>query len=137
MKIGRVVDLSQEVNLLDLKPFERIVAAARSAYRNTDMYRRRFAETEEQAEEARRKVLNSLIANLSATLLPFEATNLLEGKNDIARAIVVEVPVRYSEYIDEALAAHEFDAFNIRVISASDLLTKHADVPSLLYVEKR
>lgn len=137
MKIGRVVDLSQPVNLRDLKPFERIVVAVQSAYQSTELYRRRFAESEEQKEEARRKVLSSLITNLSATLLPFESTNLLEGKGDIARAVVIEVPVRYSEFVEEALTAHEFDAYNIRIITASELLVKHADVPCLLYVEKR
>ena len=55
VKVGRMVDVDQDVNLADLSPLDRIISSAINAYRNTSMYRRRFAETEEKKEEQDRK----------------------------------------------------------------------------------
>ena len=53
--VGRVVDVDADVNLADLSPLDRIIASATNAYRNTGLYKRRYAESEERRQgEGRR-----------------------------------------------------------------------------------
>lgn len=137
MKIGRLVDIDHPVNLSELKPLERIVVSATYAYRNTDLYKRRFAESEEQKEAAKRKQLDTLINIIQATIMPFDQGNILESVGDEATAIVIEIPPRYKAFLDDAIASHEFDAYRMHIVAANELLAKHANIPALLYIEKR
>ena len=138
IKVGRVVDVDAEVNLVDLSPLDRIIAAVTNAYRNTNIYRRRFAETEERRQEQLRKVRDSLTDNLVAMIVPNLVDNKLLGeKGDECKAILIEVPHRFNYCLAEVVQGHEFDAYEITIIPPSKLLSKFAKPPSLLYIENR
>lgn len=135
IQVGRVVNADVEVNLADLKPLDKIKAAAINAYHNTGIYKRRFAESEEQKEAQRRKVREAFIDDLLAAIQPELLNNsLLSRKDDQCVGILVEVPARFVQFVDEVITAHEFDAYDIVPIRASKLLVKVADPPCLLYI---
>lgn len=135
IQIGRIVNVDAEVNLADLSPFDRIIAAGLNAYHNTGMYRRRYAETEERRAEQQRKVREALVDNLLSVIYPqLEENQLLKDKGDVCDGILVEVPPRFTPLLSEALESHEFDAYDITVIPPSKLLSKFASPPYMLYV---
>ena len=68
VRVGQIVNVDEDVNLVDLSPIDRIIAAGMNAYRNTGMYRRRYAETEERKEEQRRKIRETLIDSILAVV---------------------------------------------------------------------
>lgn len=138
VKVGRTVDVDQDVNLADLSPLDRIISSAINAYRNTSMYRRRFAETEEKKEEQRRKVREALTDSLLAVIHPELDSNVtLSKKGDTCVGLLVKVPPRFKKFIRDVLEAHEFDAYSITIIPPSKSLSKFCDPPYLLYIENR
>ena len=138
VKVGRLVDVDKEVNLSDLSPLDRIISAAINAYRNTAMYRRRYAETEEKREEQKRKVREALTDSLLAVIHPeLDANRTLSTKDDVCCGLLVKVPARFKLFISDVIEAHEFDAYSITVIAPSKSLSKFSDPPYLLYIENR
>lgn len=138
IQVGKVVNADAEINLSDLSPLDRIIAATISSYRNTGLYKRRFAESEEQREAQRRRIQEALIDGLLASIKPEMVDNVsLAEKGDTCRGILVEVPSRYTPFIEEAIASHDFDAYNIVHIPPSKLLGKFANPPHLLYITNK
>lgn len=135
IQIGRIVNVDSDVNLADLSPIDRIIAAGINAYRNTGIYRRRYAETEEKKMEQQRKVREALIDNLLSIIYPqLEENKLLSDVDDTCVGILVEVPPRFVPLLGETLESHEFDAYDIKVIPPSKLLSKFASPPYMLYI---
>lgn len=138
VKIGRIVNVDSDVNLLDLSPLDRIIASGINAYRNTNLYKRRYAETEERKEEQRRKVREALIDNiLSIVYAQLEDNQLLREKGDTCSGILIEIPSRFTTILEEVVQSHEFDAYTMTVIPPSRLLAKFASPPYLLYICNR
>lgn len=138
VKVGRIVDVDREVNLADLSPLDRIISSAINAYRNTSMYRRRYAETEEKKEEQRRAVRSALTDSLLAAIHPeLDANATLSKKDDVCTGMLLKVPARYNQFIADVIVAHEFDAYEITVIPPSRSLSKFSNPPYLLYVKSR
>lgn len=135
VQVGRLVNVDADVNLLDLKPLDRIIAAGLNAYHNTGIYRRRYAETEERREEQRRKVREALVDNLLSVIYPqLDENQLLHDKDDTCRGILVEVPPRFTPMLEDVIASHEFDAYDITIVPPSKLLSKFANPPYMLYI---
>lgn len=138
IKVGQVVNVDADVNLADLSPIDRVIAAGLNAYHNTGMYRRRYAETEERKEEQRRKVREALIDNLLSVIYPeLEENKLLSSKGDVCQSILVEVPSRFTPFLAEVIESHEFDAYTITIIPPSNLLAKFANPPYLLHISNK
>ena len=135
IKVGRLVNVDADVNLADLSPLDRIIAAGLNAYHNTNLYRRRFAESEERRAEQQRRVREALVDNLVSVIYPqLEENQLLASKGDVCNGILVEVPSRFTSMLSEVIESHEFDAYDITVIPPSKLLSKFADPPYMLYI---
>lgn len=138
LRVGQIVNVDEDVNLADLSPIDRIIAAGINAYRNTGMYRRRYAETEEKKEEQRRKIRETLIDSiLSVITQELEGNTLASTKGDICAGLLLEIPARFKSFLAEAIEAHEFDAYTLNIIPPSRLLSKYADPPYRLYVTHR
>lgn len=138
VKVGRLVDVDQEVNLADLTPLDRVIAAAINAYRNTAMYRRRYAESEEKKEEQKRKIRETLTNSILAVVTPeLDGNATLGKKGDTCVGLLIKVPARFKSFIRDVLEAHEFDAYSITVIPPSKSLSKFSNPPYLLYIENR
>lgn len=138
IKVGRVVNVDAEVNLADLSPLDRIIAAGVSAYHNTGMYRRRFAENEERREEQRRKVRESLIDSLLTVVTSELGDNkLLRERGDECVGLLVSIPPRFKSFLQEAVDSHEFDAYQMTIIPPSRLLSKFSDPPYLVHIVNR
>lgn len=138
VKVGRVVDVDKEVNLADLSPLDRIIASAINAYRNTSMYRRRYAETEEKKEEQRRRVREALTDALLAAIHPELDSNATLGKQgDVCVGMLLKVPARYKQFLGDVITTHEFDAYEMTIIPPSRSLSKFSNPPYLLYVKNR
>lgn len=138
IKVGQIVDIEKDVNLMDLSPLDRVIASATNAYRNTNLYKRRFAETEEKREEQNRRVRESLIDSILSVIIPeLELNKTLKEKDDKCCAILIKVPARFKKFINEVTSSHEFDAYEITVIPPSRSLDKFFDAPYLLYIESR
>ena len=133
VQIGRIVDTDSEVNLADLSPLDRIIAAGLNAYHNTNMYRRRYAESEERRQEQLRKVRESLVENLLAVItLELEQNKLLKDKGDTCTGVLIEVPARFAQFFPDILDIHEFDAYELTVIPPTQILSKFAEPPLLV-----
>lgn len=138
VKVGRLVDVDKDVNLADLTPLDRIISSAVNAYRNTSLYRRRYAETEEKKEEQKRKVRQALTDSLLAVIsLELGNNHTLRNTKDTCIGMLVKVPARFKTFIREVIETHEFDAYSIIVIPPSPMLSKFSDPPYLLYIENR
>lgn len=138
IKVGRVVDATKDINLADLSPLDRIVASITNAYHNTSMYKRRFAETEERREEQRRKVWETLTDNLLAVIHPeLEGNKTLGARGDRCHGILIKVPARFKSFLEDVIAAHEFDAYNVIIIPPTRSIAKFCNAPYLLYVENK
>lgn len=138
IKIGRIVNADVDVNLADLKPLDKIIAAAINAYHNTNMYRRRYAETEERMQKQLRKVKESLIDNLVATIVPeLEQNRLLSERGDVCTGLLLEIPPRFKKCLPEVIEAHEFDAYQLTIIQPNQMLSRYANPPLLLLVTNR
>lgn len=138
LKIGRVVNIDKDVNLLDLSPLDRVIVSATKAYHNTSMYRRRYAETEEKKEEQRRKIRETLTDSLLAVIhSELDYNKTLKAKDDKCFAMLVKVPARFKNYLVEVLGSHEFDAYNTTVVPPSRSVSKFFDAPYLVYIESK
>lgn len=138
VEVGKKVDVDQDVNLIQLSPLDRIIASATNAYRNTSIYRRRFAESEERKNEMmrkRREVLTDSI--LSVLYKQLHNNSILQSKGDTCVGILISVPHRYTRYLRDVLSTHDFDPYNVTVIPPNRSIAKFADPPTLLYVESR
>ena len=134
IKVGKIVNIDAEVNLADLSPIDRIIAAATSAYQNTNVYRRRVADTEEKREEQRRKLRESLVDSILSVVTPqLEQNVLLESKGDKCVGVLVEIPARFNTILDEVVIAHEFDAYEVTVIRPNKVLSKFSEPSNLLH----
>ena len=135
VKVGQLVNTDAEVNLLDLKPLDRVIAAAINAYRSTNMYRRRYAETEERKQEHLRKVRESLVENMLAVITQeMENNKLLKDKGDTCKGVLIEVPARFKDFFPSIIEVHEFDAYELTVIPPVQVLSKFANPPLLVLV---
>lgn len=138
VKVGRVVNTDVEVNLADLSPVDRIIAAATSAYKNTSMYRRRFVQDEEYRESKKRKIRESLTDNiLSVIYNQLDRSKLLSDRGDEPAGILVEVPARFTPFISEVVQSHEFDAYELHIIPPNKALARFATPPYLLFITHR
>ena len=138
VEVGRIVNVDEDVNLSDLSPIDRIIASGINAYRNTGVYRRRYAETEERKEEQRRRIRETLIDSLLQVITAeMEQNNLASKKGDECSALLLEVPARFKTFLYDAIESHEFDAYEITVVPPSKLLSKFADPPYLVYITGR
>lgn len=136
IKIGRIVNLDKDVNLLDLSPLDRVIASATNAYRNTSLYKRRYAVTEEKREEQRRKVRETLTNSLLAAISPeLEGNKTLSGHGDNCVGALVKVPSRFNSLLAEVLESKDFDAYQTTVIRPTKLLSKFAEPATLVYFE--
>lgn len=130
LKVGRIVDVSKDVNLLDLKPMERIVAAARNAYENTSYYRRRVADSEEAREEKKLKIRMFLQDNLLAVLQKVQK----DFSNKQVSSVLLKVPSKYEAFIDDVLASRDFSEYDVTVIHPRYSASKYCSPPILVYV---
>lgn len=138
VRVGQMVNADAEVNLADLKPLDRIIAAAVNAYHNTKMYQRRYAETEERRQEQARKVREALIDNLMSVITSeLEQNSLLKDRGDSCQALLLEVPPRFQRYLHDIVDAHEFAAYEITVIPPNAVLSKFANPPHLLFISNK
>lgn len=138
VKVGKIVDTDKEVNLIELSPIDRIIAAATNAYHNSAMYQRRYAETEEKKEEQRRKVRETLTDSLLAVMHPeLDENQTLKEKDDKCIAILVKVPSRFKMFLPDVLASHEFDAYTSIIIPPTKSIKKFADPAYLVYLESK
>lgn len=138
IKVGRLVNTAKDVNLADLSPLDRVIAAATNAYENTSIYKRRFAETEEQKEEQRRKVRETLTDSLLSVITPeLDANKTLSEKGDRCLGMLIKVPSRFKYFLADVVQSHEFDAYTTVIIPPSKSLSKFCDAPYLLYVENK
>ena len=138
VKVGHLVDTEKDVNLIDLSPLDRVIAAATNAYHTTSLYQRRYAETEEKKEERRRKVREKLTDSLLAVIHPeLDANTTLSNKGDKCHAMLLKVPSRFRRYLSDVLELHEFDGYYTQIIYPSKSISKFCDAPLLVYVESR
>lgn len=138
IKVGRLVNTSKPVNLMDLSPLNRVIAAAVNAYQNTPMYKRRYAETEERKEEQRRRIRETLSEALLTAITPeIDGNKTLEAKSDVCQAVLLKIPPRFEPYIREVTETHDFDAYSVTIIPPSKTVCKFCKPPTLLYVESR
>lgn len=138
IRVGRIVDTTKDINLVDLSPMDRIIASVINAYHSTSMYRRRFAETEEKREEQRRRVRETLTDSLLAVITPeLEGNKTLEPLGDKCRAMLIKVPSRYKSYLSDVIKSHEFDAYDTKIISPIKDISKFCEPSYLLYVENK
>lgn len=137
VKVGRKVDIDKDVNLSDLSPLDKIIASAENAYRSTNFYKRRYAETQEKIEEYKRKVKESLINNLLTIAKQMQDNIFLEKKNDTCVGLLVSIPNRYSEYLEDVIRQQEFMQYNIIIIPPNKTFLKFCKAPYLLYIEHR
>lgn len=138
VKVGRVVDLTKDVNLSDLSPLDRIIASATNAYQNTNFYRRRVAETQEKLDEQTRKVKEALANNILAIISQQLRDNKLLGeKGDKCVGLLLKVPNRFVPYLSEVISMQEFIPYSINIIPPSKAAQRFMDAPYLLYVESR
>lgn len=138
LRVGQLVDTSRDINLVDLKPLDRIIASATSAYHNTSMYKRRYAETEEKREEQRRKVRETLTDSLLSVIHPeLDVNKTLESQGDRCYGMLLKVPARFQSFLADVIQAHEFDAYSITIIPPVKSIGKFCNPPYLLYVESK
>lgn len=138
IKVGRIVNTDKPVNLMDLSPLNRVIAAAVNAYQNTPMYKRHYAETEEKKEEQRRKIRETLSEALLTAITPeIDGNRTLEAKNDICQAVLLKVPARFEPYLRDVTESHDFDAYSVVIVPPSKTVCKFCKPPTLLYVESR
>ena len=138
IKIGRIVDIEQDVNLVELSPLDRIIAAATNAYHNTGMYKRRYAASEERKEEQRRQIREKLTDSLLSVIHPeLDNNKTLSSRGDQCVAMLVKVPPRFKSFLVDVLSSHEFDAYNTKIIQPSQSLSKFCEAPFLVYIENK
>ena len=138
IKIGRIVNTDVEVNLADLSSIDRIIAAATNAYKNTSMYRRRYSQDEEYRENKKRKIRESLTDNiLSVIYNQLDKSKLLEDRGDEPAGILVEIPPRFTPFLNEVVQSHEFDAYEMHIIPPNSVITRFCKPPYLLFITHR
>ena len=138
VKVGHVVDVEKDVNLVELSPLDRIIAAATNAYHSTSLYQRRYAETAEKKEEQRRKVREKLTDNILSVIHPeLDANSTLSSRDDVCYAMLIKVPNRFKVFLADVLSSHEFDAYNTQIIAPAKSLSKFCDAPYLVYIENK
>lgn len=138
VEIGRKVDIEQDVNLADLSPLDRIISAAANAYRNTSIYKRRFAESEERKSEMRRRRREALTDSILSVLYKqLHNNSILKAHGDECTGVLLEIPFKYNRYLSEVLSTHDFDPYNVTVIPPNRSIAKFAEPPTLLYIESR
>lgn len=136
--IGKVVDTSKDVDLSSLSPLDKIIAAATSAYHETSIYQRRFAENEERANERLRKRRELLLsALLSVTYQHLEKGVGIPSTEHSCDKILVEVSPKYTPLLNDVLSLNDLDSYDIQVINPSRSLSKFCKAPVLLLIEKR
>lgn len=137
IKVGRLVNVN-EVDLLSLSNLDRIIASVISAYHNTNLYKRRFAESVERVEEQKRKVREALSdALLSAVSVELLQNKSLKSKDDVCVGVLVKVPSRFKSVLPEVLELYEFDLYETKIIYPSPILSKFSDAPILVYFESK
>lgn len=138
LRVGRIVDMDKDINLIDLSPLDRIIASAMNAYHNTSMYQRRYAETVEKQEEQKRKIRETLTDSLLSVIQPaLDANATLESRGDKCQGMLLKVPSRFKRFLTDVLSSHEFDAYNTNIIPPSKSLSKFFDAPYLVYIESK
>lgn len=138
LKVGRVVDMDKDINLMDLSPLDRIISAATNAYHGTSMYQRRYAETVEKQEEQKRKVRETLTDSILSVIQPeLEGNSTLGERGDKCYAMLVKIPARFKGFLADVLTSHEFDAYSTTIIPPSESISKFFDAPYLVYIESK
>ena len=138
IEIGKIVDTDADVNLVSLKPIDRIIAAATNAYHNTKLYKRKATEEAEKREKKRRKAREACTDALLSIINQELASNkTLMSKGDKCKAILVQAPYKFEPFLKEVIESHEFDAFDITIIKPTSFLSRVADVPSLLHIKAK
>ena len=138
IKVGRVVDGDAAVNLADLSPLDRIIAAAINSYHNTSLYKRRFADTIEKQEEQRRKIREVLADNiLTAITQEMTQNKTLSAKGDTCMSVLLMIPYRFKPYLEDVVTAHEFDTYDMEIIPPNRALRKFCQPPYMLYVKRK
>lgn len=138
IKVGRVVDGDAAVNLSDLKPLDRIIASSINAYHNTSLYKRRFADTVEKQEEQKRKIREVLADNiLTAISQEMTYNKTLGPRGDTCEAVLLMIPYRFKPYLEDVVASHEFDTYDMEIIPPNRALKKFSQPSYLLYVKNK
>ena len=137
VKVGQVVDTDKDVNLSDLKPVDRIIAAAMNAYKSTAIYKRRFSESEERKAELNRKRREALTDAILGTAFKYleRSGALPDGSN--CDSVLVSVSPKYTKYLYDILESHSLDAFQVKLVPPSKDLSKFIEAPYLLHISKR
>ena len=139
VKVGRVVDVSKPVNLVKLSKFERILYSALEAYHNNPFYLRRVAETTEKEEERKRQLREYLTDGLLSVIYNQITMNqYLSTKNEKCTAILVEIPPKYTPFIDAVIATKDFIAYDMQHIKPNRDASKFSkDLPHLVRISQR
>lgn len=138
IKIGKVVNADGDVNLADLKPLDRVIAAATNAYHGTTLYKRKHMEEVEKREQQMRKIREALTDALLTIIRQELVDNiLLSTKGDTCKAILVQSPYKFEPFLQDVITSHELDAYIITVIKPNQFLSTVAEVPSLLHIRSK
>lgn len=139
IKIGRVVDVSKPVNLVKLSKFDRILYSALEAYHNNPFYLRRVAETVEKEEERKRQLREHLTDGLLSVIYNQITMNqILKTKNEKCIAVLIEIPSKYTQFIDDVISTSDFIAYDMQHIKPNRDASKFSkDLPHLVKISQR
>lgn len=132
--IGKIVNPRKDLGN-DLKPLDRVIAAATAAIINTKFYKRRIENDEAIKEEKRRKTKHALSeAILSIAESQFK-NNELFGEDDECIAVLLKIPSKYASILPECVNSKEFTGtYNVQIIESE---VKKIPMPILVYIKKR
>ena len=117
VKVGQIVYVSKPVNLVQLSKIDRILYSAIDALHNNTFYKRRFAQTIEKEEEKKRQLRDKLTDSLLTVIYTQITKNqILQERNEICVAILVEVPKKYVPFINDVIHTKDFIAYDIQHI---------------------
>ncbi len=137
--IGKEINIDKPVNLIDLKPIDRVLYSAVYAFHQTKYYTRRIAQTAEKEEERKRLIRENLIDDLLAMIhQQITLNNSLIGKQDTCNAILISIKPKYVPFIDEVITAKDFTAYILEHIKPDKSIDYHShNLPHLIYIERR
>lgn len=137
--IGKEVNIDKPVNLIQLKPFDRILYSALDAFHRTKYYTRRIAQTVEKEAERKRMLRENFLDDiLTAIHQQITMNNGLKKKNDTCNAVLLSVKPKYTSFIDEVITAKDFTAYHIEHIKPDKTIEQFCkELPHLIYIEQR
>ena len=137
--VGEEINVDKPVNLMDLKPLDRILYSDVDAFHRTKYYTRRIAQTAEKEEERKRMIRENLLDDLLAVIhQQITLNSSLKDKKDTCNAVLVSIKPKYVPYIEEVISAKDFTAYYLEHIKPDKSIAYHSNkLPHLIYIERR